>query len=252
VYAYETGEAKTFAHRAVSASVRFVCVTALALGVSVLGAEAKKKPNPVEEPILDPGNGAPLTLVISLKDRVHAEINNEAAQAFKQALKIRGHREAQLADDKHCRGVGLCEVCDEYERLVAIVNTAFDVRTWKLSPVDVIDGPPPPMWKDREKADWDRARDQHVALAKAAGMKPRQRGLLTDGCRGQRNVRWIERHGKIPDGPTVRKPFRLLEFQRDIIRSIYGDPAYWQAVDAVLKKGREAGGICYGRFSDGR
>jgi len=69
VYAYETGEAKTFAHRAVSASVRFVCVTALALGVSVLGAEAKKKPNPVEEPILDPGNGAPLTLVISLKDQ---------------------------------------------------------------------------------------------------------------------------------------------------------------------------------------
>ena len=69
MYAYETGEAKTFAHRAVSASVRFVCVTALALGVSVIGAEAKKKPNPVEEPILDLGNGAPLTLVISLKDQ---------------------------------------------------------------------------------------------------------------------------------------------------------------------------------------
>ena len=69
VYAYETGEAKTFAHRAVSASVRFVCVTTLALGVSVLGAEAKKKPNPVEEPILDTANGEPLTLVISLKEQ---------------------------------------------------------------------------------------------------------------------------------------------------------------------------------------
>ena len=63
------GEAKTFAHRAVSASVRFFCVTALALGVSVLGAEAKKKLNPIEEPILDPDNGEPLTLVISLKDQ---------------------------------------------------------------------------------------------------------------------------------------------------------------------------------------
>src|SRR5262249_54582209 len=51
--------------------------------------------------------------------RVHADINAEAAQAFRQALKIRGHREAQLADDKHCRGAGLCEVCDEYERLVS-------------------------------------------------------------------------------------------------------------------------------------
>jgi hypothetical protein len=42
---------------------------ALALAVSVLGAEAKKKSNPVEEPILDPGNGEPLTLVVSLKDQ---------------------------------------------------------------------------------------------------------------------------------------------------------------------------------------
>jgi hypothetical protein len=49
--------------------------------------------------------------------RINAEISEEAAQAFKQALKIRDHREAQLADDKHCKGVGLCEICDEYERL---------------------------------------------------------------------------------------------------------------------------------------
>ena len=69
MYAYATGEAKKFAHRAVSSSVRFVCVTALVLAVSVLGAEAKKKPNPPEEPILDPANGEPLTLVISLKDQ---------------------------------------------------------------------------------------------------------------------------------------------------------------------------------------
>jgi len=34
--------------------------------------------------------------------RVHAEITGEVAQAFKQALKLRDHREAQLADDKHC------------------------------------------------------------------------------------------------------------------------------------------------------
>jgi integrase len=77
--------------------------------------------------------------------RVHAEINNDIAQAFKAALKIRDHREAQLADDKHCRGVGLCEICDEYERLVAVVDSAVAVEPWELSPVDVIDGPAPPM-----------------------------------------------------------------------------------------------------------
>ena len=97
------------------------------------------------------------------------------------------------------------------------------------------------MWKDQEKADWDRARVQHVALAEAAKIKPRTKGLLTDACRGHCNVRWVERHCRVPDGPLVGQPFRLHEFQRDIVRSIYGDPRYWQAVDSVLKKkGRAA------------
>jgi hypothetical protein len=150
----------------------------------------------------------------------------------------RDHRETQLADGEHCRGVGLCQTCDEYERLVAIVNTALDVKSWDLSPIDAFDAPAPPMWKDQEKAAWDRARDQHVMLAKAAKMKPVKKGLLIDACRGHMHVRWGERFCKIPDGPNVGKPFRLWEFQRDIIRQIYGQPAYWQAVDAVLKKRR--------------
>jgi hypothetical protein len=173
----------------------------------------------------------------SIPRRSHADITDEVAQAFKKALKIRDHREAQLADGEHCQGIGFCQTCDEYERLVAIVDTALGVRPWELSPADVIDAPSPPMWKDKQKADWDRASDQHVALAKAAKMKPLEKGLLTDGCRGHINVRWIERNAFVPDGPTVGKPFRLFEFQRDIIREIYADPAYWKAVDAVLKNG---------------
>ena len=78
--------------------------------------------------------------------RIRAELSEETAQTFRQALKIRDHREAQLADGEHCQGVGLCEVCDKYERLVAIVDTARDIKTWELSPVDVIDGPALPMW----------------------------------------------------------------------------------------------------------
>jgi hypothetical protein len=140
---------------------------------------------------------------------------------FMSTRPIRAHREAQLADGEHCKGVGLCEVCDEYERLVAIVDTALDVRSFELSPIDVFDAPAPPMWTAGEQAYWDYARDQHVLLAKAAKMKPVKKGLLTDGCRGQLNVRWCERYGRIPDGPTVGQPFRLLEFQRDIIRDVY-------------------------------
>jgi hypothetical protein len=172
--------------------------------------------------------------------RIRSEIPEEVATAFQQALKIRAHREDEIADGKQCKGVGLCEVCDEYERLVAIVDTALDLKAYELSPVDVFDAPPPPMWSAEKQADWDRARVQHVALAKAAGMEPVKKALLTDGCRAHANIRWAERYNKIPDGPSVGQPFRLLGFQREIIRGIYADPAYWQAIDAVLKKRRAA------------
>jgi len=45
------------------------------------------------------------------------------------------------------------------------VDTALDIKPDQLSPVDVFDGPAPPMWSAGKQADWDRARDQHVLLA---------------------------------------------------------------------------------------
>ena len=175
---------------------------------------------------------------LSRVPRIDVEIPDEVAAAFRQALKLRDHREYQIADSKYCLGVGLCEVCNEYERLVAVVDAALKVKPSELSPLDVIDGPAPPMWKDDVQADWDRARAQHLALAKAAQVKPRAKALITDVCRGQCTVRWAERFCQVPDGPSVGQPFRLLEFQRDVIRGIYRDPRYWSAVPTVLKNGR--------------
>ena len=135
--------------------------------------------------------------------RVNVELADEVVDAFRQALKSREHRERQLADFRCCRGLGLCGICNEYERLVAIVDTALGVRPSKLSPVDVIYGPAPPTWTADEQADWDRARDQHLELAEAAKIEPRRKALLTDACRGHCNVRWVERHCRVPDGPSV-------------------------------------------------
>ena len=84
--------------------------------------------------------------------RARADLSEAVAASFRQALKLRDHREAQIADGKRCKGVGLCEVCDQYERLVAIVNAAVGVKASELSPVDVIDGPAPPMWTDHQQA----------------------------------------------------------------------------------------------------
>src|SRR5262245_58266975 len=69
VFEYDRGDAGKFAHQATSASVRVFCVAALVLVISIIGAEAKKKPDPVEQPILDLRDGEPLTLVISLTDQ---------------------------------------------------------------------------------------------------------------------------------------------------------------------------------------
>ena len=95
---------------------------------------------------------------------MRCHIQAMAASCCNQGLDphLRDHRETQLADDKHCKGVGLCEICDEYERLVAVVDNAPDVKPFELSPLDVIDAPAPPMWSANEQAFWDRARDQHV------------------------------------------------------------------------------------------
>ena len=167
---------------------------------------------------------------------VKPALPDEVIEAFKQALKLRSHRERQLEDGSRCPGAGRCETCDEYERLVAVVNRALEVKPHEMSPVDVFDASAPPMWKEEWQARWDRARDLHLMLAKAAKIEPVRKGLLTDGCRAQCNVRWIERNEYIPDGPFMGQPFKLLEFQRDIVRGIYAQPEYWKAINEVLKK----------------
>jgi phage terminase large subunit-like protein len=42
--------------------------------------------------------------------------------------------------------------------------------------------------------------------------------------RGDRNIRWIEKHCRIPEGKDVGKPVRLRGWQKDEIRKIYDNP----------------------------
>lgn len=43
--------------------------------------------------------------------------------------------------------------------------------------------------------------------------------------RAERNISWIEKHARIPEGKDVGKPVRLREWQRAEIRKIYDNPA---------------------------
>ena len=47
--------------------------------------------------------------------RTNVELPDEVMAAFRQALKIRDHRERQLEDGERCPGIGGCETCNEYE-----------------------------------------------------------------------------------------------------------------------------------------
>jgi phage terminase large subunit-like protein len=60
--------------------------------------------------------------------------------------------------------------------------------------------------------------------------KPRQRraspGKGSDPqTRGERAIAWIERFCRIPEGRDVGKPVRLRDWQKDVIRGIYDNPA---------------------------
>lgn len=53
--------------------------------------------------------------------------------------------------------------------------------------------------------------------------------------RAERNIRWIEAHCYVPDGKYVGQPFELREFQKAIIRGIYGQPTR-RAIFSVGRK----------------
>ncbi len=42
--------------------------------------------------------------------------------------------------------------------------------------------------------------------------------------RGERNIRWIESHCRIPEGKFVGQPVRLCDFQRQVLQGIYDSP----------------------------
>lgn len=42
--------------------------------------------------------------------------------------------------------------------------------------------------------------------------------------RGERNIDWIQKHCRIPEGKFVGQPVKLAEFQQDVIRGIYDTP----------------------------
>lgn len=64
--------------------------------------------------------------------------------------------------------------------------------------------------------------------------------------RGERNIAWIERHCRIPEGRDVGKPVRLRDWQKDELRRIYDNPAGTRR--AILSFGRKNGKTALSSF----
>lgn len=62
-------------------------------------------------------------------------------------------------------------------------------------------------------------------------------GLLT---RGDRNIKWIERYCRIPEGKDVGKPVILRPFQRKVIKGIYDTPTRLAIISFGRKNGKTA------------
>lgn len=159
-----------------------------------------------------------------LKQRVSRHrVNNAGVAAFAEALPLRLHREEQIASGKNCSGVGTCGTCDKYEDLVEQVGSALALTPDDWHPIDVTDCNPAPWFTDQDAERWQQAREVYRDLCDAAGIEPVTHCEISDTIRHQQIIRWMERHCRIPEGPDLGKRPRLREWQRDAIRSIYGN-----------------------------
>jgi hypothetical protein len=145
-----------------------------------------------------------------------------AVEAFVASLPLRPHRENAVGDHEACGGVDRCNICDEYENLVAELAEALALSPNETNPIDVADVPAAP-WLDKiAAAKWEAARALHVELCEAAGVDPARHIQPSDLHLGHTMVRWLERHCRTPDGPNIGKRVRLRPFQRDVVMRTYG------------------------------
>src|SRR6266436_10105725 len=55
--------------------------------------------------------------------------------------------------------------------------------------------------------------------------------------RAERNIRWTEKHCRIPEGKYVAKPLKLAPFMRDDFAAIYDNPHTTRR--AIISRGRK-------------
>jgi len=67
----------------------------------------------------------------------------------------------------------------------------------------------------------------------------KQKKIVAVETRGDRNIRWIEKYCRVPEGKHVGKPVVLREWQRHEIRKIYDNPAGTRR--AIISFGRKNG-----------
>jgi hypothetical protein len=168
----------------------------------------------------------------------HFKVSLAAAEAFREAMPLRPHREQALADHSACAGVDGCEKCATYEDYVQVITRELDLGVYSFHPIDAADVPSAPWFDAAQAQEWDRARELYLALCEAADVKPVKRVEIGDLIWANVVLRWIERTMRVPDGSTVGKRLRLREFQRNIVRKTYGSGfgKHAETVQAALKK----------------
>jgi phage terminase large subunit-like protein len=61
--------------------------------------------------------------------------------------------------------------------------------------------------------------------------------VAVDPTRAERNIAWIERYCRVPEGKNVGKPLKLAAFMKDDLRAIYDNPQGTRS--AIISRGRK-------------
>src|SRR5262245_18231239 len=73
-----------------------------------------------------------------------------------------------------------------------------------------------------------------------------RRKRLTPAQRAERNIRWIQNHCRVPDGPLVGQRIELRDWQSDINRQIYANSAGTRS--AIISVGRKNAKTTFAAF----
>lgn len=81
-------------------------------------------------------------------------------------------------------------------------------------------------------------------MTKSAKSRTKSKSLGRIESRGERNIRWIEAHCRVPEGKLVGQPLKLTKYQKEWVRNIYDTPTRMFILSMARKNAKTTFSAC--------